>query len=218
MHWWKSFLEKMLDSILPRAVSVSKFDTISVQNLASCAHSALFHAKVGCYAPLRYASPLVQSCVHAGKYYAHERATHLMGEVLAPYVADLVAEQLLFGLFEKPLIIPIPLHAKRARERGFNQSERIARTVAELVSDTPLTCRADVLMRTRDTHAQARLTKERRLQNMVDAFSVTKPEALQDADVILIDDVVTTGATIKSAREALERAGARTVLCVAVAH
>jgi ComF family protein len=141
-----------------------------------------------------------------------------MGEVLAPYVADLVAEQLLFGLFEKPLIVPIPLHQSRARERGFNQSERIARTVAELVSDTPLTCRTDILVRARDTHAQARLTKERRLQNMVGAFSVTRPEALRDADVILIDDVVTTGATMKSARKALEKAGARTVLCVAVAH
>jgi ComF family protein len=218
MRTWKSFLEKVLDSILPRAVSVSKFDTISPQSLASCAHSSLFHARVECYAPLRYASPLVQSCVHAGKYYAHERATHLMGEILAPYVADLVAEQLLFGLFDKPLVVPIPLHQRRARERGFNQSERIARTVAELVSDTPLTCRTDLLVRARDTHAQARLTKERRLQNMVGAFSVTKPEALRDADVILVDDVVTTGATMKSAREALEKAGARTVLCVAVAH
>jgi len=218
MHTWKLFFEKMLDSILPRAVSVSKFDAVPAQTLASYAHPILFHAKVRSYAPLRYASPLVRSCIHAGKYYAHERATRLMGEVLAPYVADLVAEQLLFGLFEKPLIIPIPLHGSRARERGFNQSERIARTVAELMSDTPLTCHVDVLIRTHDTNAQARLSRERRLQNMIGAFSVTKSDALQNADVILIDDVVTTGATMQAARETLEKAGARTVLCVAVAH
>lgn len=218
MHRLQTFFRRVLDFVLPRPSSVRQFDVLPLHVLASQSHSTLFHKKIRCYAPLRYASPLVKSCVHASKYYAHERAIRLLGEAVAPHLADILAEQLLFGLYEKPLIIPIPLHVHRLRERGYNQAERIARVAAKHAVLASLECRTDVLTRTRDTHAQARLTRAKRLKNMMEAFTVARPECVQGADIILIDDVVTTGATMRAARKALEDAGARTVLCIAVAH
>ena len=215
---FRHLLLRIVDVLLPRRREVSQFDTLPLSVLARESHGTVFHKQVECYAPLRYASPMVRACVHASKYYGHERAIRLLGESLAPHVADILAEQFLFGLYEKPLIVPIPLHEKRLRERGYNQAERIARVVATHASTEALECRSDVLVRVRNTDAQARLDKKRRRQNMARAFVVAKPEAVRGMDIVLIDDVVTTGATMRAARKTLEEAGARTVLCIAVAH
>jgi len=160
----------------------------------------------------------VRSCVHAAKYHGHVRAAQLLGEALSPYVAELIAEKELFGTYEQPIIVPVPLHKQRKKERGFNQAGRIAEVVARETSTKLLDCHNDVLIRVRDTAPQAKLNRKVRLQNLKSAFKVVKEQAVKNADIILIDDVVTTGATMASAKSVLLDAGARNVLCVAATH
>jgi ComF family protein len=109
-------------------------------------------------------------------------------------------------------IQPVPLHRVRRRERGFNQCELLAHA---LVEDTlcPVWSR---LARTRHTAPQAELPRTRRLTNPAGAFSVTG-RVEPGARVLLLDDVVTTGATMAAAGRTLLEAGAGDVVCLAVA-
>ena len=102
-------------------------------------------------------------------------------------------------------LIPVPLGSRRARERGYNQSERIAAALAPLVG-APV--RTDLLRRTRETRTQTALTPEARRANLAGAFTAGEVRGLA---VVLVDDVFTTGATLAAAAEALAAAGAASV-------
>ena len=102
-------------------------------------------------------------------------------------------------------LMPVPLGARRARVRGYNQSERIAAALGRRMG-APV--RTDVLRRTRETQTQTALTPEARRANLAGAFTATGAGGLE---VVLVDDVFTTGATLAAAAEALQAAGAASV-------
>jgi ComF family protein len=112
------------------------------------------------------------------------------------------------------LLIPMPLHWRRRWKRGFNQSELLARRVAQSVR-VPL---SSALQRRRATRPQAGLTNAQRRQNLAGAFQVRKHSSVEDKHVLLIDDVLTTGATVNAAAAALKRAGARRVTVLTLAR
>lgn len=114
---------------------------------------------------------------------------------------------------ERSIIIPLPLAPARLRERGFNQCERIARALAPLWQ---IHVRADLLERAIASRSQTELTPGERKGNVAGAFSVPSRarSALEGRHVVLLDDVVTTGATLREAASALFAAGARTISCM----
>lgn len=109
-------------------------------------------------------------------------------------------------------IAPVPLSVNRLAERGYNQSDLLGRLTAERMNAL---YRTDALRRERDTEQQARLNIQQRSENVKDAFAAT--EVAADQSVLLIDDVVTTGATLKACAEALESARAAAVYAITVA-
>ncbi|MGH7497390.1 MAG: ComF family protein [Gemmatimonadales bacterium] len=129
-------------------------------------------------------------------------------------VADSLAEAMrgLEPLTGQVCLIPIPLGSRRLRERGYNQSERIARGLGAL---TGLPVRTGALARVRETPTQTALTPEGRRANMAGAFNATGVEEL---DCILVDDVFTTGATLAEAGSALAAGGAARVEAVTFAR
>jgi ComF family protein len=129
-------------------------------------------------------------------------------------VADSLAEAMrgLGPLTGQVSLIPVPLGARRARERGYNQSERIATALARHVG---VPVRTDLLYRTRETRTQTTLTPEARRANLSGAFTAGDVGGLA---VVLVDDVFTTGATLVSAGEALTAAGAASVDAVTFAR
>jgi ComF family protein len=120
------------------------------------------------------------------------------------------------GLGESDLVVPVPLHASRMRERGFNQCEHIARGVSS-VTGRPL--RIGLVRRTRFTASQTTLGHLERRDNVRGAFALPPhaPRTIAGKTVLLVDDVVTTGATMRSCAGALHRAGAGAVIACAVA-
>jgi len=142
--------------------------------------------------------------VHALKYAGWEAAAIGMAERMArlPWPADVIAE--------RAALVPVPLGAARLRARGFNQSERLARALATRLA---LPVWADVLERGRETASQTRLTPEQRLSNVSGAFRATTGAGarIRGAHVVLVDDVVTTAATLNACAAALFGAGARIV-------
>lgn len=114
------------------------------------------------------------------------------------------------------VFVPVPLHQRRRRTRGFNQSELLAEYLG-LYFRIPIVKQA--LMRIKNTRPQIELEndEERRI-NISGAFAVTDREAVKNKTAILVDDVVTSGATLREAAQTLRRAGARTVWAVAIAR
>ena len=110
-------------------------------------------------------------------------------------------------------ILPIPLHPKRERKRGFNQSVLLAQG---LTSSAGLPMEQDLLLRQVNTTSQAELSREARLHNLTGAFCCPKPERIEGRSFILIDDVITTGSTMAECARTLKRAGASRIYGLAL--
>ena len=170
-----------------------------------------------CALPLATAAPACGAClkrpppldaVHAACVYARPldrllprfkfRGDLAAGRLLSQLMADAFAE-----LPRPDALIAIPLHRTRLRQRGYDQALELARPIARALA-LPLRC--DVLRRVRATAPQSELDATARERNLCGAFAVRKPVALP-MHVALIDDVMTTGATLHAAAEALHRAG-----------
>jgi ComF family protein len=111
-------------------------------------------------------------------------------------------------------LIPVPLHKSRYRERGFNQSEIVADGISKI---TGLSVLKNVLKRKKNTKDQTNLSREQREENVRDAFVVSCPEMTKGKNVILVDDVITTGATLSECARMLKQAGAEKVLGMTIA-
>ena len=112
-------------------------------------------------------------------------------------------------------VVPIPLHSRRLRARGFNQSALIAKPIARALG-RPL--QAEVIRRVRDTDPQAGLAKTARAENIHGAFIVPRPRRIREKRILLLDDVITTGETVKEAARVLLEAGAASVDVIAAAR
>ena len=146
-------------------------------------------------------------------------------EPLAKRLGALLAEQVL-TIPELPadlLAVPVPLYRKKRRSRGFNQSELLARGVLAALRRRRPEMRMELaavllLVRQRATESQAGLTPHQRRVNVRGAFVVPRPEAVKGRNVLLIDDIYTTGATARACSQALRRAGSASVLVATVAR
>lgn len=114
-------------------------------------------------------------------------------------------KELAWFLNEKPTVVPVPLHPKRLKMRGFNQAELIGNALAKIYN---LSCK-NLLSRIKDTHQQVGRIRIDRLQNMQDAFQVNFQQVPQN--VLLIDDVWTTGATLSECCATLKKSGVKKV-------
>ena len=120
-----------------------------------------------------------------------------------------------FAPLDFDLIIPVPLHWQRLLKRGYNQSQLLARFLAKKIN---LPLAPSVLVRTKNTPPQVGLSRNQREKNLKKAFLVKKPSLVEGKKLLLIDDVITTGATIEEASRTLKRAGAELVGVLAFAR
>jgi len=149
----------------------------------------------------------LRELIHLLKYNGVRPAANVLGRMLAEGLAKLECE---FGA-GKVLVIPVPLYKGKRRHRGFNQADLIARSALKVLGDERLVLATEVLLRTRETQSQIGLTSHQRRENMRGAFAVANAGALEGREVILVDDVYTTGTTVTECAKVLRRAGAATV-------
>ena len=114
-------------------------------------------------------------------------------------LAAIAAQAVLARNIKVDIIVPVPLHWRRSLSRGYNQSEVIAKELSVILG-VPMKC---LLKRTRHTTQQAKLDKTERESNLIDAFSVIKGANYKKRSILLIDDVMTTGATLTEAAKEL---------------
>ncbi|MEP6645354.1 MAG: ComF family protein [Acidobacteriaceae bacterium] len=154
----------------------------------------------------------LRELIHLLKYQSVRPAADVLGEMLATAIAKLSAN---FGE-TTVLVVPVPLHRGKLRERGFNQSELIARAALKLLSADGRFRLSSVLQRVRPTKSQIGLTQHQRRENLRGAFKAKNPGEISGREILLVDDVVTTGTTVSECARILRRAGASKVWVASV--
>jgi ComF family protein len=157
----------------------------------------------------------LRELIHLLKYIQVRTAANVLGRMLAEAIEDLQPH--LAG--SEVLVVPVPLHTRKLRQRGFNQSELIARAAVKLqpvISRFELS--ATVLERRRETKSQIGLSRHQRRENIRGAFVVAKPDEVAGRNILVVDDVFTTGTTVSECARILRRAGASKVYVATVAR
>ena len=169
-----------------------------------------------------YRHPGIKKSLWLFKYQGKKRLAGIFAEILYEKISEELAELGPMENFSQPILIPIPLSGKRYRERGFNQAELICRElikINEMRQGRYLKLENNILKKPKDTEHQARIKDRReRLKNMRGTFAVKTSEFVRGKNIILIDDILTTGATLSEARRVLKEAGARKVIAFTIAH
>jgi len=154
----------------------------------------------------------LRELIHLLKYDRVRPAARVLGRMLAEVIEGFGSE------FVSAVVVPVPLHRSKLRQRGFNQAEEIARAALKTLSRSDLALAAGVLDRKRATDSQTGLSDHQRQENVRGAFVVASPELIKDRDVLLVDDVFTTGATVSECARLLRRRGADRVFVATVAR
>ena len=140
-----------------------------------------------------------------------------LGQILFDHLFEELAERAIFENNQKPILVPIPLSKKSLRARGYNQSEIIAKALAEK-SDAKLIVE-NLLEKIKETATQHSIkNRNERLKNLRGVFAVKENSKIKGRNIILIDDITTTHGTLIEAKRALKDAGTRSVIGFTVAH
>ncbi len=193
----------MSADVFERSVASATYDDV----LTKAHASALFS----------YNDPLVKEAIHALKYQGEKRVADIFGTLIAKHIMEEIDTDVILAS-GKLMVVPIPVSFERHIERGYNQTELIGRAVVERLSDY-LTLLPDLLVRRRYVGSQTQAsTRRERALNVRGAFIIHDASRIKGKDILLIDDVITTSATISEAAAMLHSAGARSVFAIAVAH
>lgn len=215
MELLRRIIEQVLDHIFPNSKSRKYLESLQPVDFASIASRPIENPPHDTKSLFHYKDPLVKDALWLLKFKGSRKIAKLFGTLLFESIIEKISEESLFSNFSNAIIIPIPSSKKRRRSKGWNQTEMLA---YELSSQSKIKVLSHVLLKIKDTERQVHLTREKRLTNLKDCFKVVKPNEVKDRNIILIDDIVTTGSTLNEASETLYNSGARKVICFTVAH
>lgn len=214
------FITFVLDSLFPdECIGCRKSNTLLCEKClariprAEPAEHSFIH-------PLfTYRSPVMKEVINRLKYKNVRRLATYFGDALYEEIIHEQSDYLSSSYIDKVLLIDIPLHKKRLRERGYNQSELLVQSILNVDQSHTFEHIPNILVRARNTKSQARSEKRSvRIANLKNAFVCSDPSRVRGRIVVLIDDVTTTGATLLEARRALITAKPRKVFAVTLAH
>lgn len=217
---FNSLLKKILTFVFPpRCVRCKTFGTFLCEDCRPQLTKSGELIENGVIATFDYHDPAVRKAIHHLKYHNIKELAEPLAEELYETFLAVTFDELVFerGL-GKIAVIPVPLSAKRGRERGFNQAEELAKHFCAL-DPKNFETRTDLVFKIKNTLPQAKQKKRAaRLKNLKGAFAAGAKKKIAGKTVIIIDDVSTTGATIGEIKKLLLRNGARKVFAVVAAH
>ena len=181
--------------------------------------SKVCHAGAPCVlgAATRFDRAAAQRIIHAIKYENKKFLAHPLGKIIAGYFDRLSAEVGFDNLTF--FVIPVPIHKKKILKRGYNQSALLAREfIKQSNKAESLFFVDDIIFKTKNTPSQTECkTRAERLKNIAGSFETRVPELIRGKNLIIIDDVCTTGSTVSEIARLLKKSGARIVLALVFA-
>jgi ComF family protein len=225
-----SFLDTILSIVFPiKCISCGKAGSDFCSVCLSSAPTAERESANWIFPSYDYRHPGIKKSLWLLKYNGKKRLAKLFAKIIYEKMLEELSELSILENFREPVLIPIPLSPKRYRERGYNQTQLICEELIKInnlrkANGIPrLNFEKNILIKSKDIEHQARIKDRRaRLKNIIGSFTIknTKEnmEKIKGRNIILIDDILTTGATLNEARKTLKQAGARKVIAFTVAH
>ncbi len=203
-----------------RCVGCDKEPTLLCQNCAYHLTASEQTVDQKIFALFHYRDRIIRDLIWHLKYRQVKEPARLLAPYFQDKILDLIADDLMFEAYletNKILIIPVPMSKQRLRKKRWNQAQVLAEMITK--NTDHLLFSPNLVIKTRPTKTQVSCrSKNERLTNVKDAFTVTDPNQIKDRICLIIDDVTTTGATLNEIIGLLERNGGRLVLGLAVAH
>ncbi|MBI2627456.1 ComF family protein [Candidatus Nomurabacteria bacterium] len=169
-----------------------------------------------------YRHPPIKKALLLFKYKRKKRLASIFAKVIYEKILEELSELSVMENFREPILIPIPLSKKRRRERSYNQAELICRELIRINSlreKIAMQLENNILIKPQETKHQARIeNRAERLKNIIGSFAIKNGELLKNKNIILIDDITTTGATLSEARKILKQSGVKKIIAFTVAH
>jgi len=213
----KHYLFLIFDFVAPRRKDAVVVDKIDEKTLGDLPKAPEMPESPWIHSLFHYKDNRVRAIVWELKYKENLKPLELVGQILHDEIIALVSDIVLFDNDAKFLLMPIPISVERRIERGYNQSEHIAKSILPFDLEHILLYAPQWLTKTKDTSSQSHTaSRAERLQNLAGCFSADP--RVENYYVILVDDVTTTGATLAEARQTLLSAGARDCLAFTIAH
>ena len=208
-----SLYKTLLDIIFPQNEIEKEISSLSSDGLAEKLHT---QEQNGVISLFRYKDQLIRQMIWLLKYKGDKHVAKLFATILHDHLIEELADEIIFSSGVKCVIVPLPLSKKRKRERGFNQMELITNELQKLGD---ISIDTHILVRIKHTKPQTSLSnKAERVRNVKGVFDVQNQSNIKNTHLILIDDVFTTGSTLKEASRTLKEAGAYKVSRITLAH
>lgn len=209
-------LSQFFDMLLPHSPESVMARALSEETLEPLLNPVTHLREPWIIALFSYYNPKARALVKSIKYRGEKGPLAALGRVAAREIEHIIGEKRKFENWHDILIVPMPSSPSRLRGRGYNQAERIALAILTNLSEK-VEYAPDVLARL-NRKSQVRMRREERHRNIRGAFFALRPEKIRGRCILIIDDVVGSGTTLKDARRALLQAGAADVAAVAIAH
>jgi competence protein ComFC len=211
--------ELWFDFLFPKEREILVLESISTEKLLEILPSANSPEESEVIALFDYSHHVVKEIIWEIKYSGNKTLAEKLGQILFDAIMEELYDKNILEKWPTVLLIPMPISGKRRFERGWNQAELLAKAVKAHDKAQVMKYMPGQLVKVRHTESQTRTaSKSERKENLKDSMKIINPPSVDGRFVILIDDVTTTGSTFAEARRALKNAGAKKVLCFAVAH
>ncbi|MBI5139267.1 ComF family protein [Candidatus Nomurabacteria bacterium] len=219
-----SFLNTILDIIFPvNCLSCGKSGTDLCLKCLLEAPISERECERWIFPLYEYRHPSIKSAIWLLKYKGRKKLANTFAEAIYGKIIEELADLSVMENFNEPVLIPIPLSSKRYRTRGYNQASLICKKLIEIDKKNNSSCNLklekDVLVKIKNQEHQAHIENRRaRFENIAGSFTVKNEGRIKNKNIILIDDVITTGATLSEAKKTLKQYGAKSVIAFTVAH
>ncbi len=215
----KKILNLLLSLIFPSRDAETRIANISLESFSRQA-TPLLHGreKDGFLILFEYSDKLVKQAIWEMKFHKNGKAVEIFANLMYDRLIEELSDASVFSNLTKPLLVPIPISKKTRNDRGYNQCELLCEGLIKLDGGNSFELNTDILTKVKDIDDQVGKSKKERLKNIQGCFGVNNIQILNGRNVLLIDDIVTTGATMNEAKRVLKNAGAKNILCVTLAH
>ena len=214
----KKYIDFILNIILPKDPEIIQIENMSASDIFNNVPLSNEIKNLKYKAIYQYKNKLIKKAVWAIKYNRNQKIIEKFSSILYEFILESITDEISFSNFNNPLFIPIPMHKNNMRERGYNQSELILKEILKIDKGNNFDVSFDALSKNKETPHQSKLkNKKDRLNNLKNCFFANE-HLVKNRNIILIDDVITTGTTMNEATRTLKNAGAKKVIGFSLAH
>jgi competence protein ComFC len=213
-----SIFEKIISTILPKDQNVCFIENMSEEDILKEIPEANETSNSDFKALFQYKNKISRKAIWEIKYNKNKKITQKFSKLFYEFIINEISDELNFSNFNNPLLIPVPISKNNLKERGFNQSELIVKEIEKLDTENFFEYSFNSVFKIKNTHHQSKLkNKTKRLKNLNGCFCADE-NIIKGRNIIIIDDVITTGATMSEISKTLKKAGAKKVIGFALGH